>query len=91
MRHNEARRLAEQFHNDFTPTAKPVYTGNGREVITGLNAATNTSKVLADVASWHERRRGARHVAIAAALRTASGTQPRAANDNNRQQRRRAA
>jgi ribosomal protein S17E len=87
MRYNEARRLAEQFHNAFTPT---VQTDN-LEVIANLAAETNSAKVLAAVAGWHERRRNRRSMAIAAALRQVSGTKPNPVNDNRQQLRRRTA
>jgi hypothetical protein len=78
MRQHEARRLAEQFHKDFTPT---VQTDN-LEVISNLTADTNTAKVLAAVATWHERRKNRRSRAISQALRAVSNTRPQAKNDN---------
>lgn len=85
MRQHEARRLAEQFHKDYVPQQ---YIGDGLEVIANLTQSTNTPKVLAAVAGWHERKRNRRHHAIGAALRAASGTQARPANDNRPRQRR---
>ncbi|NGO63915.1 hypothetical protein G6N76_09525 [Rhizobium daejeonense] len=79
MRPHEARRLAEQFHADFMPTRQH----DSLEVIANLTADTNTSKVLAAVAGWHERRRNRRSLAISQALRAASGTKPRHVNDNS--------
>ncbi len=84
MRQQDARRLAAEFHADFVPTRSQ----DSLEIIANLTSNTNTPKVLAAVAGWHERKRNRRHQAIAAALRTASGTQPRTANDNRRPQRR---
>ena len=72
----------------YTPAP---YTGNGLEVVENLTSATNTAKVLADVAKWHERRHNSRNREIARRLREVSGTQARQANDNPRQQTRRAA
>lgn len=90
MRQHEAKKLAQQFDNDFKPTTQE----DTLQVIANLSPDTNTPAVLAQVAKWHEapRRRGSRHRVIASALRVASGTvAPRAANDNGQQQRRRAA
>lgn len=87
MRQQDARRLAAEFHADFVPTRQ----ADNLEVIANLTEDTNTPKVLAAVAGWHERKRNRRHQAIAAALRIASGTKPRPANDNRRPQHRRAA
>lgn len=87
MRQQDARRLAAEFHADFLPTRQV----DNLEVIANLTRGTNTSKVLAAVAGWHERKRNRRHQAIAAALREASGTKPRPANDNRQYDRRRVA
>lgn len=87
MRQQDARRLAADFHADFVPTRSQ----DNLEVIANLTTETNTPKVLAAVAGWHERRRNRRSMAIAAALRQVSGTKPRPANDNRRPQRQRAA
>lgn len=86
MRHHEAKELAAKFHQAYQP---PAYTGDGLEVIAALSPDTNTAKVLASVARWHEMpwRKGRRHRLIAQALRTASGTVAEAreaANDNRR-------
>ena len=85
MRQHDARRLAEQFHKEYVPQQ---YVGDCLEVIANLKSSTNTPKVLAAVAGWHERKRNRRHQAIAAALRRASGAQARPANDNRPRQRR---
>ncbi|SFB52687.1 hypothetical protein SAMN03159496_04681 [Rhizobium sp. NFR07] len=87
MRQQDARRLAADFHADFVPTRSQ----DNLEVIANLTAETNTPKVMAAVAGWHERRRNRRSMAIATALRQVSGTKPRPANDNRRPQRQRAA
>lgn len=84
MRQQDARRLAAEFHQDFVPTRQT----DNLEVIANLTASTNTPKVLAAVAGWHERRRNRRSMAIAAALRQISGTSPRPANDNRLRMRR---
>lgn len=83
MRQQDARRLATEFHADFVPTRSQ----DNMEIIANLTAETNTPKVLAAVAGWHERKRNRRHQAIAAALRTVSGTKARPANDNRQQRR----
>lgn len=84
MRQQDARRLAAEFHADFVPTRQ----SDNLEVIANLTTNTNTPKVLAAVAGWHERKRNRRHQAIAEALRQVSGTKARPANDNRRPQRR---
>lgn len=83
MRHHEAKALAAKINETYQPQA---YTGDGLEVISALSPSTNTTKVLAAVARWHEApwRKGRRHRVIAQALRTVSGTVPEPANDNRR-------
>ena len=90
MRHHEAKALAAKIHETYQPQR---YAGDGLEVISALSPSTNTPKVLAAVARWHEApwRKGRRHTAIAARLREVSGTVPQPANDNRRPKRERAA
>jgi hypothetical protein len=67
----DAKRVAREFHETFTPTR---VASTGFEVIENLTSTTNTASVLSAVADWHKhpRRRGARHAEIAARVFTAA-------------------
>jgi len=64
---NDAKRVAKEFHDAFTPTKVEA---TGLECVANLTSETNTPDVLRAVDKWHNhpRRRYGRHKTISSAL-----------------------